>query len=114
MAQAAWSRTPWRRVRTARWWREHRPAARLLFDHELAAALEQIRTQPESGLTYPGIAGKDYRRLLVPRAPASTSTTASPPTESARSQSGAPSASEGRVSAELKRQMEGDASVDAS
>jgi plasmid stabilization system protein ParE len=53
--------------RHARWWREHRPAARLLFDQELAAALEQIRTQPESGLTYPGIAGKDYRRLLLPR-----------------------------------------------
>ena len=53
--------------RHARWWRENRPTARLLFDQELAAALEQIRTQPESGLAYPGIAGKDYRRLLLPR-----------------------------------------------
>lgn len=53
--------------RHAHWWREHRPAARLLFDQELAAALEQIRTQPESGLTYPGIVGNDYRRLLLPR-----------------------------------------------
>ena len=53
--------------RHARWWRENRPAARLLFDQELAAALQQIRTQPESGLAYPGIAGKRYQRLLMPR-----------------------------------------------
>jgi plasmid stabilization system protein ParE len=38
--------------RHARWWRENRPAARLLFDQELAAALTQIRAQPESGLAY--------------------------------------------------------------
>jgi plasmid stabilization system protein ParE len=53
--------------RHARWWRENRPAARLLFDQELAAALAQIRAQPESGLAYAGVAGKDYRRLLLPR-----------------------------------------------
>lgn len=53
--------------RHARWWRENRPAARLLFDQELTAALEQIRRQPDSGLAYPGVAGRDYQRLLLPR-----------------------------------------------
>ena len=53
--------------RHARWWRENRLAARLLFDQELAAALEQIRTQPDTGLVYSGIAGKGYQRLLMPR-----------------------------------------------
>jgi plasmid stabilization system protein ParE len=53
--------------RHARWWRDNRPAARLLFDQELAAALDQIRASPEIGLAYPGITGKDYRRLLLPR-----------------------------------------------
>jgi hypothetical protein len=30
----------------ARWWRENRPDARLLFDEELRAALEQIKGGP--------------------------------------------------------------------
>lgn len=52
--------------RHARWWRENRPAARLLFDEELAEAFELIRSIPDIGLSYP-VAGRDYRRLLLPR-----------------------------------------------
>ena len=53
--------------RHAHWWRENRPAARLLFDDELAVGLAQIRANPDIGLAYSGIVGKDYRRILLPR-----------------------------------------------
>jgi hypothetical protein len=39
--------------RCARWWREHRPAARQLFEEELRRALEQIRS------------AREYRRVLM-------------------------------------------------
>jgi len=35
--------------RCARWWRENRPAARMLFEKELLDALDRIRAAPLSG-----------------------------------------------------------------
>jgi plasmid stabilization system protein ParE len=46
------------------WWREHRPAAPLLFLQELREALLQIETNPESGTPYLG-AKKPYRRVVL-------------------------------------------------
>jgi plasmid stabilization system protein ParE len=51
--------------RHARWWRENRPAARFLFDDELRAALEQIRTSPELGVAYHAMQGREHRRVLL-------------------------------------------------
>ena len=48
------------------WWREHRPAAPLLFRQELRAAIQQIETNPESGTPYLG-AKKPYRRVVLPK-----------------------------------------------
>ena len=53
--------------RCARWWRENRPAARMLFNEELRAALDQIRTAPQLGSAYQVVAGQEHRRLLMPR-----------------------------------------------
>ena len=53
--------------RCAAWWRENRPAARFLFDEELRAALDQIRTAPELGSVYAAMAGREHRRVLMPR-----------------------------------------------
>jgi plasmid stabilization system protein ParE len=51
----------------ASWWRKNRPAARLLFDEELREALDQIRTAPELGSAYEVMAGREHRRVLMPR-----------------------------------------------
>ncbi len=51
--------------RCARWWREHRPAARFLFDEELRAAFDQIRTAPALGSVYLAMAGREHRRVLM-------------------------------------------------
>jgi plasmid stabilization system protein ParE len=48
------------------WWREHRPAAPLLFRQELRAAIQQIETSPESGTPFLG-AKKPYRRVILPK-----------------------------------------------
>lgn len=48
------------------WWREHRPAAPLLFRQELREAILQIETSPESGTPYVK-APKAYRYVLLPR-----------------------------------------------
>jgi len=53
--------------RNARWWREHRPAARMLFDEELAEALKQIRTNPGLGQLYRVVRGRQQRRVLMPK-----------------------------------------------
>jgi plasmid stabilization system protein ParE len=53
--------------RHARWWRENRPAARTLFEEELRAALEQIRTIPNLGSTYRAMPGLEHRRVLMPK-----------------------------------------------
>lgn len=52
--------------RCATWWREHRPAARRLFEEELRSALELIRGTPHAGSVYELVGGKEYRRLLMP------------------------------------------------
>jgi plasmid stabilization system protein ParE len=52
--------------RCAAWWREHRPAAPALFESELHAALDQIRSAPRVGGVYEEVAGQEYRRLLMP------------------------------------------------
>lgn len=48
------------------WWRENRPAARLLFDDELGRALDQIKLEPNVGVPYTARSGRAYRRLLMP------------------------------------------------
>jgi plasmid stabilization system protein ParE len=53
--------------RSASWWRKNRPAARLLFDEELRAALDQIRSAPALGSAYLAMAGHEHRRVLMPR-----------------------------------------------
>jgi plasmid stabilization system protein ParE len=53
--------------RCARWWRENRAAAGTLFDEELRAALDQIRTAPQLGSAYHVVGGQEHRRLLMPR-----------------------------------------------
>lgn len=52
--------------RCAAWWREHRPAARTLFEEELRAALDQLRGAPHVGGVYEMVGGREYRRLLMP------------------------------------------------
>jgi hypothetical protein len=49
-----------------RWWREHRPDARLLFDEELRVALEHIETAPQAGSRYDARGGREHRRVLMP------------------------------------------------
>jgi plasmid stabilization system protein ParE len=50
----------------ARWWRSNRPDARMLFDDELRAALEQIRAAPHAGSLYVAQPGREHRRVLLP------------------------------------------------
>jgi plasmid stabilization system protein ParE len=52
--------------RCARWWREHRPAAGDLFEDELRAALDRIRTFPLLGSAYEAMPGRTHMRLLMP------------------------------------------------
>lgn len=53
--------------RCARWWYEHRPAARQLFEEELRAALEQIRSAPNLGSAFKSRKSeREYRRVLMP------------------------------------------------
>ena len=49
------------------WWLENRPAARDLFDEELAEVLENIRTTPALGAAYPAKLGVPVRRVLMKR-----------------------------------------------
>jgi len=54
--------------RCARWWYEHRPASRMLFDEELGRALDQIRGAPDLGGVFQSRRnGREYRRVLMPR-----------------------------------------------
>ncbi len=48
------------------WWKENRPYARELFIEELAAMLQQIRSQPGLGARYES-AGAGVRRVLMRR-----------------------------------------------
>jgi plasmid stabilization system protein ParE len=49
------------------WWQKNRPTAPSLFDDEIAAALEQMRTLPTVGAIYPSSFGSTVRRLLMPK-----------------------------------------------
>jgi len=51
--------------RCTRWWREHRPAAPLLFEDELRRALDQIRAAPNLGGAFTSRSGLEYRRVLM-------------------------------------------------
>ena len=53
--------------RCTRWWRENRSSSPGLFDEELRAALDQIRTTPLLGSVYEVVRGQEHRRLLMPR-----------------------------------------------
>jgi plasmid stabilization system protein ParE len=52
--------------RCARWWRENRAAAHLLFEEELRDALDRIRATPLSGSAYQATPGREHRRMLMP------------------------------------------------
>ena len=53
--------------RCARWWYEHRPSARLLFEEELHHVIEQIRSAPNLGGIFKSKkSGREYRRVLMP------------------------------------------------
>lgn len=55
--------------RCARWWHEHRPAARQLFEDELRQALDQIRSAPNLGAIFTSRrSGREYRRVLMAEA----------------------------------------------
>jgi plasmid stabilization system protein ParE len=49
------------------WWQEHRSASPGLFDEEVAAAIEQIRSTPSIGTIYPAAFEVVVRRLLLPK-----------------------------------------------
>jgi len=52
--------------RCARWWQDHRPAARQLFEEELHGALERIRSAPNLGVAFMSRrSGREYRRVLM-------------------------------------------------
>ncbi len=51
----------------ARWWRENRPAAPTLFDDELKAAIDRLRSQPTHGIEYSTVDGGTFRRMVLPR-----------------------------------------------
>lgn len=46
------------------WWLEHRPAAPLLFRHELVHAVALLAEQPRLGAA---VRDRDARRLVLPR-----------------------------------------------
>jgi plasmid stabilization system protein ParE len=52
--------------RCARWWRENRPAASMLFEQELGLALDQIRSAPQLGIAYRVMRDREHRRVLMP------------------------------------------------
>jgi plasmid stabilization system protein ParE len=51
--------------RCARWWYEHRPAARLLFDEELRHALDQIRSLPHLGHVFKSLRLRRARERIA-------------------------------------------------
>lgn len=53
--------------RAKRWWLKNRPYAQELFDRELHAAFEQIRTAPNSGHEYHRGRQHLVRRILMPQ-----------------------------------------------
>ncbi len=53
--------------KVAAWWRENRPAARDLFDDEMAAVLDRLAEAPKTGLPYWTIRNRLIRRILMAR-----------------------------------------------
>ena len=53
--------------KVAAWWRENRPAARDLFDDEMAAVLERLAEAPKTASPYRTIRNRQIRRILMAR-----------------------------------------------
>ncbi len=51
----------------SRWWRENRSAVPTLFDDELHAVIEMLRSQPTLGVEYQKVSGEILRRTLLPK-----------------------------------------------
>jgi plasmid stabilization system protein ParE len=51
--------------RAARWWRDHRPDTRKLFDDELLAAVELLKSAPGVGASYPEPRRREVRRVML-------------------------------------------------
>jgi hypothetical protein len=51
----------------AKWWRENRPGAPNLFEDELMAAVERLRSLPTLGPVYATVGGDTIRRVLLAR-----------------------------------------------
>ncbi|MBL9021941.1 MAG: type II toxin-antitoxin system RelE/ParE family toxin [Myxococcales bacterium] len=53
--------------RTERWWRKNRPAAPDALVDEIAVAIDQVLSEPESGSPWGARQGKMVRRVLMPK-----------------------------------------------
>lgn len=53
--------------KVAAWWRENRPAARDLFDDEMAAVLDRLAEAPKTAPPYRTIRNRQIRRILMAR-----------------------------------------------
>jgi plasmid stabilization system protein ParE len=53
--------------KVAAWWQENRPAARDLFDDEMAAVLARLAEAPRTGLPHGTIRNRLIRRILMAR-----------------------------------------------
>jgi plasmid stabilization system protein ParE len=53
--------------KVAAWWRDNRPAARDLFDGEMAAVLDRLAEAPNTGRPYRMIRNRQIRRILMAR-----------------------------------------------
>jgi plasmid stabilization system protein ParE len=53
--------------KVAAWWRDNRPAARDLFDGEMAAVLDRLAEAPNAGRPYRMIRNRQIRRILMAR-----------------------------------------------
>ncbi len=51
----------------AKWWRENRPDAEDLFDHELADVKEKLAGEPNPGTRYATVLGVVVYRVLLPK-----------------------------------------------
>lgn len=54
-----------KRIKT--WWQKNRLAAPDLFDDDMSAAIERIRSMPTLGTLYPAALGAAVRRVLLPK-----------------------------------------------
>lgn len=49
------------------WWQENRPEAPDLFDEEMRAVIERVRSSPTLGVVYPAKFRALVRRVLLPK-----------------------------------------------